>query len=246
MASVTVCGIVLRYANYKDYDRILTLFTRERGVVSASARGCRRPGSKLLGASELFIYGEFVLFESRGKYTVDSCDVRERFYPLRENIDKFTAATYFLSLAGSASAKEQKATALFTLLYYALSFLAYGEQAPLDIALCFTARCLHALGYSPALTHCVRCGQDLRGLPRMGFDPAAGGAVCGACLCQGDLPVTPLSLEAVRRMLLLRDEDMNKVVLPQQVRQELQRALGDYAEYVLERKFAALRQIGEP
>lgn len=43
MALITVNGIVTRYANYRDNDRILTLFTRERGLISAAARGCRRP-----------------------------------------------------------------------------------------------------------------------------------------------------------------------------------------------------------
>lgn len=47
MALITVNGIVTRYANYRDNDRILTLFTRERGLISAAARGCRRPKSQL-------------------------------------------------------------------------------------------------------------------------------------------------------------------------------------------------------
>jgi hypothetical protein len=51
-------AIVLRYANYRENDRMLTLFSPTRGLVEAVARGCRRPKSKLLSASELFALGD--------------------------------------------------------------------------------------------------------------------------------------------------------------------------------------------
>ncbi|NCB31845.1 MAG: DNA repair protein RecO, partial [Clostridia bacterium] len=142
MASLTITGIVLRYANYRDNDRILTIFTRERGTVSASARGCRRPGSSLLSCSEIFTYGEFVLFEGRGRYTVDACDVRERFYSLREDMDRLAAGAYMLSVTEACTPKGQQSEELFDLLYYALSYTAYGKQNPTDMAVCFLMRCL--------------------------------------------------------------------------------------------------------
>lgn len=243
MGSITVQGIVLRYANYRDNDRILTIFSRERGLLGAAARGCRKAGSPLLGCSQLFTFGEFVLFEGRGKLHVDSCDVRERFYPLREDVERFAAAAYMLAIAEACLPVGQRNEAVFDLLYYALSYTAYGEQAPLDIALCFLAKCLALVGYTPCLTHCARCGADLRPLPRMGFDGSAGGAVCGACMGRDAQPVRPLSLEAVRRMLLLPNGDIRKVALPQPVRQELKSALNAYAEYVLERKFRPAEQL---
>ena len=243
MASLTLNGIVLRHANYRDNDRILTIFTREQGTVTAAARGCRKCGSALLACSEIFTYGEFVLFEGRGRYTVDACDVRERFYALREDMDRLAAGAYMLSVAEACTPKGQQSEALFDLLYYALSYAAYGKQAPVDVALCFLARCLAILGYTPRLTRCACCGEDLRALPRLGFDPCAGGAVCGACMRPDSIAVSPLSLEAVRRMLLLSNQDMEKVALPERVRTELKAALNAYAEHVLERKLRPAGQL---
>lgn len=243
MASLTLHGIVLRHAGYRDNDRILTIFTREQGTLTAAARGCRKCGSRLLGCSEIFTYGEFVLFESRGRYTVDSGDVLERFYPLREDVERLAAGAYMLSVTEACMPKGQQSEALFDLLYYSLSYAAYGKQAPVDVALCFLARCLGILGYAPRLTTCARCGADLRGLPRLGFDPCVGGAVCGACMGQQAREVSPLSLEAVRRMLLLSNQEMEKVALPERVRGELKASLNAYAEQVLERKFRAVEQL---
>ncbi len=243
MPSVKLLGVVTRYANYRDNDRMLNIMT-DNGIIGAVARGCRRQNSPLLGASELFVYGEFVLFEKQGKYTVDSCEVRESFYPLRQDVDRFAAGMHALELVNDLAPEGEKSAGLLKLLYYGLSYMAYSERDPLDLAICFTLKCFAHLGYAPAVTSCACCGQDIRGHVRMGFDPEAGGAVCSDCMVGESRRISPISLEAVRRMLLLKDEEMNKVVLPEKVRQELERAVGSYGEHILERQMKSFYQIG--
>ena len=184
-----------------------------------------------------------MLFEGKGKMTVDNCDVRERFYPLREDVGRFAAGTYMLSVTDAITAAGQPNEELFALLYYALSYVAYKEQHPTDLALCFLARCLALQGYAPRLTHCARCGRDLRNLRQLAFSPRAGGAVCMDCRDGDSLEISPLALEAVRRMLRLSNQDMDRVALPPQVRQQLKAALHAYGEYVLERSFRAIEQL---
>lgn len=242
MSLLTISGIVTRYANYKDNDRMLTILT-EHGSIGAAARGCRRPNSPLLPCSELFVYGEFVLYEKQGKHSVNACDVRESFYPLRQDMERFYAAAHMLEVANGLAEDGANCGELLKLLYYALTYTAYTENHPMDVAIVFTAKSLATMGYTPAITHCASCGEDLRGLPRMGFAPGAGGAVCGGCMAPDCLKVSPLSLEALRRILMLSPEDMHKAVLPPQVRDELSRAMLDYGEYVLERKLRSLGQL---
>lgn len=242
MSLLTLSGIVTRYANYKDNDRMLTVLT-EQGSIGAAARGCRRPSSQLLSCSELFVYGEFVFFEKQGKYSINSCDVRESFYPLRQDMDRFYAAAHMLEVANGLAEDGANCSELLRLLYYALTYTAYTDSHPMDMAAVFTAKSLSAMGYTPTITHCASCGEDLRGLSRMGFDSAAGGAVCGGCMRQDSMKVSPLSLEALRRMLPLSPEDMQKVALPAAVREELGSALVDYGEHVLERKLRSLGRL---
>lgn len=74
-------GIVLRTVNYREYDRMLTLFTQEQGRVEASARGARRPSSKLLAATTQFTLGEFLLNERGGQYYLAGCTVDKPITP---------------------------------------------------------------------------------------------------------------------------------------------------------------------
>ncbi len=250
MPYLTVTGIVTRYVNYKDNDRILTLFTREMGRIDARARGCRRPKSPLLACSQPFVFGEYQIFAGKERYTIDQCDVRETFYPLREDIDRFAVGSAMLALSQYAVQALEPNAELFSLLYHGLSFLCYGKIAPIDIGLCFTTRYFRTAGFCPVITSCAACGADLRAMNSLCFDSAAGGVLCNDCAKQAGEThdVSCLTLEAMRRMLLLEDKDMDRVRLPENVRRELLAILEQYCAHVFEREIkplVALRKLTE-
>ncbi len=247
MAIICVTGIVIRYVNYKEADRILSLFTRELGRVDVKARGCRRPKSPLLAASQPFVFGEFELFENKGRYTLNQCDVRESFHLLRSDIDAFAAGSCMLALVQHFVQEHEQNPALFSLLYHCLSFLAYGQCSPIDLALCFILRCLNNEGYCPTITNCAVCGADLRVQETIRFSAHAGGAICEKCVPYAK-KVSKLSLEAMRRMLNLQDDELERVKLPLKVQTELLDILQDYCQSILEREtkaFSFLKKISD-
>lgn len=245
MPVVIVSGIVTRYVNYRENDRIISIITPDRGRVDAKARGARRQNSPLLPCAETFVYGEFELFLHKDKYTVNGCGVTESFFPIREDIVRFALGTSMLQLVSDTVQENEPNEAMFLLLYRALSFLAYGEADATDLFLCFLIRFLNAAGLKPSITACAQCGRDVRGDEKLFFSPLLGGAVCAAC-ARGGAPVSKTALEALRRMLLLTEEQMDRVRLSEQLRGELYALLTDYAEQALEygpRALAFMRQI---
>jgi DNA repair protein RecO (recombination protein O) len=239
-----VTGIVIRYVNYRDNDRILTIFTEEKGRVDAKARGCRRPKSPLLPCAQPFVFGEFQLYAGKERYTIDQCDVRESFYPLREDVERLAAGYAMLALTQTVIQQNQSNPGMFSALYHALSFLCYGDTHAVDMVICFIVRFLETNGVCPALTTCACCGESLLGARESRFSVIAGGAVCLACAAEGNaLFVELLSLEAMRRMRRLADADMGRVKLPPAVRRELLRLLTAYMEYTLDKPLPALRTL---
>ena len=137
MADLTLRGMVIRTVDYRDNDRILTLFTAEQGRVDAKARNCRKATSPLLACTQPFTYGEYQLFYHKNKYIVDQGEVLESFYPLREDVGRFAAASLCAALCLEGVQAEESSEAIFSLLYHTLSFLTYGENDPGDLTACF-------------------------------------------------------------------------------------------------------------
>ena len=232
MADVTLRGMVIRTVDYRDNDRILTLFTAESGRVDAKARNCRKVTSPLLGCTQPFIYGEYQLFYHKNKYVIDQGEVLESFYPLREDVARFAAASLCASMCLEGVQAEESSEAIFSLLYHTLSFLTYGESEPGDLSACFLIRFLALAGFRPAITQCAICGRDLRQDPVIRFLPDKGGAVCTGCSPVGRR-IGKTALEAMRRMLLLDDDQLGRVKLKEPLRTELLSHLIPYAKLYL-------------
>jgi DNA repair protein RecO (recombination protein O) len=239
-------AIVTGYTDYKDNDRMLTLFSAERGRIDCKARNCRKPTSALLSCTQPFVFGDFELFSSNDRVTVNTCDVRETFYPLREDVDRFMTASVCTQLCNTVIKHESPDEQLFSLLYHVLSFLAYSDSDPNDLLIAFLLHYLDHAGYRPSLTRCAVCRRDIRADAVLFYSAEAGGVVCAACP-HGGKPVSKLALEAMRRILLLSHDELNRVVLKPALREELFPLLKKSCANMLgsaDRAVALLDQIG--
>ena len=159
-------AIVVRRAEYKDYDRMITLFSPTYGRIDAIARGCRRCKSILMNTTELFCAGEFTLYESRGHYSITQCEIKDNFYSLRFDVDKLTHGAYYLSLADAAALPGQAAPDIFFLLLKALTHLNYSDLPPAMLTTSFEMRYMPLMGYMPNVERCVLCGSPIEGAAR--------------------------------------------------------------------------------
>lgn len=173
-------GIVLQARELGEHDRLVTLYTREHGKLTAVARGARRVRSRFAGALELFTWGDLVGFEREGRSLVrlDHFDVRHPFRPLREDLARLGQAARVVEALARLTAERDPQAATFALLLRALRALE--TEAPARVHLAFTLRLLDLLGHRPRLDRCGRCGRPV-GTHDVGFDPAAGSVRCGRC-----------------------------------------------------------------
>ena len=182
MGNFTTNAIVVRHADYRENDRMLTLFSPTLGRVEALCRGCRRQKSPLLAASEILCAGEYVLYQKSERCTVVSCSVQDSFFPLRADYERLTHGLYITELCDAAIQPAQEAERLFLLLLRSLAHLAYGEIKAERITSVFLCGYASLLGYRPRLGSCLACGTALPQADRdLYFDHAAGGALCADC-----------------------------------------------------------------
>ena len=191
-------AIVLRHVNYRDNDRMVTLFSPSRGRIDAVIRNCRKPKSHNLNAGELFALGDYMLYESGGHVTVTSVHLIETFYRLRQDYERLTCGTYVLSLAEAVIEPEQERQELFMLLLHTLSRLAFSDQPWRPLLAGFLLHFAACEGFKPRLNHCVFCGQRIGEDGTGFFDVEEGGVCCADCHQKGMRPGMPESRKQER------------------------------------------------
>ena len=120
---VTVRGIVLKHSPSGDYDWVATIFTRERGRITAFARSARKPLAKLSGSVEPFCFGTFKLFAGKNSYTIVEADIENYFEGFREDLEGACYGTFFLELASYYTRENNEDADLLNLLYLSLMAL---------------------------------------------------------------------------------------------------------------------------
>ena len=181
-------AIVLRTAEYKDADKILTLLTPFEGKITAGIRGVKKAGAKLAFAAQPFAFCEYVLTERNGRNTVVSAYLHDGFFSLRTDIVRFYAACAVTEACEALSAEGAENQGLFVAAAEALRCLAYAEERgetcgeTCGETLCgFLLVALHESGYMIDLNGCGACGEEISG-ERCYFDFSSGRFLCDSCV----------------------------------------------------------------
>ena len=187
MAQIVTHAIVLRRADYRENDRMITLFSPTMGRIDALCRGCRRQKSPLMAASELFCSGEYVLYQTSERATVVSCSVTDTYYALRSDYERLSHGMYMLELCSAAVQPAQENERLFLLLLRSLAHLCYGEVDARRVTAVFLMGMTSLLGFRPQVGRCAKCGTPVL-QNRVGddtliaaFSPEHGGVLCPGC-----------------------------------------------------------------
>ena len=200
----TTEAVVLRSFRLGEADRVLHLYTLDRGRVGAVAKGVRKTKSRFGGRLEPLSHVELVLHQGSGELqTVTGASLirshdRVRAEPYRLGVG-LVGLEAMLRLFPEQEANERAFTALTRFLDALDELPSRAARAALDpLALSFQLKLLWLSGYLPHLDACVECGVA-EGL--IGYLPAAGGAVCSVDAAAGTIRLAPEGLGGIRSLL---------------------------------------------
>ncbi|MBO4251314.1 MAG: DNA repair protein RecO [Clostridia bacterium] len=172
-------GLVLSKTDYGENDKIIKIFTLEKGTVSASLKGVKKAGAKLKFASEPFCFAEFLISERAGRRTVTGASLNDSFYPVREDVTKFFAAGAVLEFVRRFAKEDITSPELFFSAIEALKNIAYGGVSPRRALCAFLISALKIIGYALNTDECFVCGNEIKS--RVFFDAFSGGFLCENC-----------------------------------------------------------------
>lgn len=179
-----VNGITLRAVNYKDSDKILTVFTLEKGKITVGAKGVRKANAKMKQISEPFCFAESMLAEKSGRFTVTEINSFDAFYPIRCDLVKYYAGMTALELTDTILPDRLESAGHFVLLVEFLKKLAYKPINPVNLLVKFFYEVALEHGYSINLASCGRCGEVIE--EKVFLSLKDGCCVCEGCKKQGE------------------------------------------------------------
>lgn len=230
-----------------EYDKRVVILTKERGKLSAFAKGARRPQSHLAGSTAPCSFGTFTLYEGRTSYTIHSAEISHYFAELRMDVEAAYYAFYFLEFADYYAKEGNDEREMLKLLFQTMRVLTK-RIIPLSLVKnIFELKAISINGEGPQVFQCVNCGCKDR--PCV-FSVRAGGLVCNEC----DHGVTDgwtlhtSTLYAMQYIVSSSIEKLYTFQLSEEVMKEFDKVMERYKEVYVEKHFKSLeilRQLTE-
>ena len=233
-------AVVLRTHKLGEADRIITLLTRQHGLVRAVAKGVRRTTSKFGSRLEPFTHVDLQLAEGRNLDVITQAETITPFSAgLGADYERYTSGTVMLETADRLVAEEREPSVQqFLLLVGGLRAMASGERRPSQVLDSYLLRSLAVAGYAPSFQHCARCGVEG---PHRWFNPSMGGMLCTTCRVPGSASPSAQTV-LVLGALLAGDWPVVEATDPRSLK-EASTLVAAYLAWHLERELRSMEHV---
>ncbi len=232
-------AVILKAMKYRETSKIVTLYTRQFGKVSAVAKGACGVKSKFGAALEPMSYVSVVLYrkENRALQYITQCDIIKPFLDLFSKIEKMSVGMCVVELMDAVMHNEEENSPMFRLLVETLDAVDSSRKNAQNLFLFFEIHLASLLGFKPNFANCIVCGERLSAEAASHFsvmiDLSQGGGICGNCARDSDRS-TKVTLQAFRvleRLSRCRVDAVTNISLSDTVRSEIADTLHQYLKY---------------
>lgn len=233
-------SLIIHRADFGEADRLLTVFTPDRGKLRLLAKGARKTTSRKAGHIELFMLTDMLIAHGRTWDIISQVEIVEPYLVLREDLDKTSYAYYVAELVDRFTEEHDANAPLFELLVLTLARLEQVEDAFITLRY-FELHLLSLTGFQPQLYFCLACGEALEPTENY-FHAADGGMLCpehGRLRPNAEL--VPLAVLKVLRFLQTEPwERVVKLRLSAATRHQVEAILLGYITFILERQLKSV------
>lgn len=237
--TVTLTGMVLTASPIGDFDKRVVILTRERGKITAFAKGARRQNSSLLAAMNPFSFGTFTCYEGRSSYNAVQADISNYFQGLSQDYEAAYYGFYFMEIADFYSRENNDEEQLLKLLYATLKALLNKNIPNHLVRYIFEWKSMVISGEYPQVFCCVNCGckEDLRS-----FLPEKDGFVCKECLkgTKGALHLMESTIYTYQYIAAASVEKLYTFTVSMDVENEMRKLQKSFQKKYIDKQFKSL------
>ena len=233
---IELTGIILSSTLVGDYDKRLVILTKERGKITAFAKGARKPNSPYLGISEPFNFGKFVLLEGYDAYRLVGGEIKEYFLDVKNDIEGICYGTYFCDVLEYLCVEGVGDSNVLNLLYITLKALKKPGIPNSLVRRIFELKVLVYDGEALSAFSCVKCGKDRVSA----FYLRGNGLVCDACKTSEMFDLGESTIYTLQYIISTPLDKLYTFQLAEAVWWEIDQVIGRYFEQHVTKKFNSL------
>jgi DNA repair protein RecO (recombination protein O) len=235
--SIKVDAIVIRHKDWGEADRLLTLYTYQKGKLRAIAKGVRKLNSRKSGHLEPFSHVKLQLARGKDFWIVTQAETVAANTAIQMELSALGYASYACELVDRFSLEEEQNSALFQLLAETVQRLGRGQEYQIAIRF-FEIHLLDLLGYRPHLQNCASCYTEIKPEAQF-FSLEQGGVICPACAQKGSgtgLPISMTALKYLRHFQRSTYTEARRAIVSEATMLEMEKLLQSYLTYLLEQR----------
>ncbi len=175
----TTEGLIIKEQNTGESDKLVTVFTKQYGVIRAFVSGARTINSKKGSATSLLCYSALSIAKRKDTYKIYEAQPISMFFTAGTDIEKLTVSQYFCELALTFCPLETPNEEFLRVLLNSLHFVANNKYPLKQIKAITEFRIMALSGYMPDLVACSNCGKFEDNI--MFFDVTNGKLICNEC-----------------------------------------------------------------
>ena len=236
---ITTDGLVIKETNIRDNDRMITIITRDLGVITAFVRGVKSIKSKRGSSTSLLSFSNFSLELKGDTYTVTEASINKVFFGAGSDIITLTVAQYFCELCNVFRPYENESEEFLRLILNSLHFLTENKHSPELIKAITELRVAVIAGYAPNVVACNGCGKFEDAV--MFFKLDDGTLYSNACRKENCVSITLTVLQAIRHIVYSKFESLYSFEIPETAAKQLSQLTERFVTYQTEHRFTTLQ-----
>lgn len=217
-------GIIIREKSYSETSKLITLITKEHGVINLLAKGSKTIKSPLRSTTTKLIHGTFNIIYKEGKLsTLKEVDIIEYYKNIKKDINKISYASYILELIEQVI-KQTNNKEVYSILISSLKKIEENYD-PLVITNILELKCLNYLGVMPVLNCCSICGNE----KIITISSDQGGYICKNCR-KDETIVDEKTLKLIKMFYYIDIEKISKININKKIKEEINFFISSYYE----------------
>lgn len=240
--NITVTGMVISAMPVGEYDTRITILSKEKGKISAFAKGARRPKSMLMAGNRPFSFGTFEIYQGRNSNSVNSINITNYFMEISQDLEATYYGFYFLELADYFTRENLDGKNILKLLYQSLRALMNNNIPNRLVRVIFELKIMVFNGEYPEMFQCINCGSE-ENLHVVNIQK--GGMLCDECShrVNGNMEIETSAIYAMQFIITKEVEKLYTFRVSEKVQRELENVMKKYMDLYVDKSFKSLEII---